>query len=207
MKKLLLSLSVIALSLINSSCDSKSRLADELNGTWTASPQSISDNSAISATLIETYEFNTIPASESGIKNGGTIDIVGMLSASTQIIDSNNNGGPLELTASARSTITGTWQVIDDDEVLINLDPATLSIEVDPDAVVPGSASLADDHWAKITELKPTIINMLASGLRQSLSNRYASLRTLDDVKIQEPMLKFEIGDMDYVFTRQGGSK
>lgn len=43
--------------------------------------------------------------------------------------------------------------------------------------------------------------------MKRALAMRYASIRHLDDVKVKGPLLKFEIGKMDCVFTRQGAQQ
>lgn len=140
-------------------------------------------------------------------RNGGTINIVGMLSATTQLVGDQSFAEPVSLTASARSSISGTWVAIDDDEVAVQLDLSTLSVDIDPDAIVANNNLLSEENSAKITEMKPAISATMAAGMRQALSTRYSSIRQLDDVKIKEPLLKFEIGHTDYVFTRQGKMK
>ena len=40
-----------------------------------------------------------------------------------------------------------------------------------------------------------------------ALANRYSAVRRLDDVKIKGPLMKFEIGHTDYVFTRQNAAR
>ncbi len=207
MKRIICALAILAAALSLDSCETKAHLANEIEGTWAGTPQSITDNSALTATLLETFQFVKIPAEDGGESTGGTVNIVGMLSSSIQLVGDNDFEQPLTFTSSARSSIVGSWQAIDDEEIVVTLNPNTLTVVVDPDAVVPGSALLSESSQAKIEQMKPDIINMIASGLKQSLSNRYSSVKLLDDVEIDGPVLKFEIGKANYVFNRQGGSK
>lgn len=206
MKGLFISLGIVtAMSLV--SCDETARLAKELPGTWAGTPENITDNSALTASVIESFEIVSDPSAVPEGKNGGLINVVGMLSATTQLVGDQSFSEPVGLTASARSSISGTWVVIDDDEVALQLDPATLKIEIDPDAIVTNNNLLNSEGTAKIASMKPTIAESMAAGMRQALSTRYSSFRHLDDVKVKEPLLKFEIGKTDYVFTRQGKLK
>lgn len=205
MKKHLIALSIVTVALGLSSCSSRSSLAREIEGVWSGTPESIFDNSALSATLIETYQFDNLPAEESGTVTGGSVNIVGMLTATVQLVVDEFEQ-PLSFTSSARSSIIGTWDAIEDDEIALNLNLTTLNIVVDPDAVIPGSALMNDNGIAKIEQMKPEIINMIASGLKQSLSKRYSSMKKLDDIEIDGSTLKFESGKIDYTFSRQGVS-
>lgn len=207
MKRIALSFLSVATLLSFTACDSSSKLAEQLEGTWSGSPQNITDNSALSASILETYEFNKLPDVDNNGKPGGVITIVGMISATTQMVEENAGENPFEFSASARSTISGTWISVDDDEVILRLDPATLEVNVDPDAVIPGSALLPDHQKARIEELKPGVMQMISSSLKNVLLQRYASLNKLDDVKVKDSMLKFEIGDTDHVFILQGAPK
>ena len=124
---------IVALGL--SSCDENARLAKELHGTWAGTPENVTDNTAITATLIETYSFTDAAQTMSKGAYGGDISITGMISCSTQILADSTIIEPVTLTASAVSTINGTWTVIDDDEIAVSLNPQTLVVTMDPEAV------------------------------------------------------------------------
>lgn len=51
--------------------------------------------------------------------------------------------------------------------------------------------------------LNPEVRARIAEGIKQALSVRYASLRHMDDVKIKGALLKYEVGEEDFVLTRQ----
>jgi hypothetical protein len=196
---------IVALGL--SSCDENARLAKELHGTWAGTPENVTDNTAITATLIETYSFTDAAQTMSKGAYGGDISITGMISCSTQILADSTIIEPVTLTASAVSTINGTWTVIDDDEIAVSLNPQTLVVTMDPEAVSVANNVVTNNDNPSIEKLRPGITATLRDGIKHTLSMRYASIRQLDDIKIKGPLLKFEIGKNDYVFTRQGESK
>ena len=196
---------IVALGL--SSCDENARLAKELHGTWAGTPENVTDNTAITATLIETYSFTDAAQTMSKGAYGGDISITGMISCSTQILADSTIIEPVTLTASAVSTINGTWTVIDDDEIAVSLNPQTLVVTMDPEAVSVANNVVTNNDNPSIEKLRPGITATLRDGIKHTLSMRYASIRQLDDIKIKGPLLKFEIGMNDYVFTRQGESK
>lgn len=189
-----------ALSLV--SCDGSSRLAKDIQGSWSGTPENFIDNSAVTTTILETYDFSS---AESGAKSGN-LTIAGMITISTQVLADAGFEQPLTLTASARSTVSGTWTVIDDDEITVALDPATLNVEVDPEQVV-AEGNLLGTQTPDIKEMRQGVAQTIADNMKRALGVRYASVRHLDDVKVKGTLLKFEIGNMDCVFTRQGAAQ
>ena len=196
-----------AIALTLASCDENARLAKEIHGTWAGTPENVTDNSAITATLIETYSFTDAAGTLSKGAYGGDISITGMISCSTQILGDSTLVEPMTLTASAVSTINGTWTVIDDDEIALVLNPETLVVNMDPEAVTVANNVVTNNDNPSIEKLKSGMVTTLRHGIKHTLSMRYASIRQLDDIKIKGPLMKFEIGKNDYVFTKQDESK
>lgn len=204
MKGFITSLCVFAaLGLV--SCDENARLAKELPGSWAGTPENISDNTAVTATILETLDITADDSAVAKGSHGGIITIAGMLSATTQFVG--DQVEPVSLTASAKSQVSGTWTVIDDDEVAVILDISTLTVNVDPDAVTINNSILAGTQVPQIDSMKPAVASTIAESMKRALTTRYTTLRRLDDVKVKGPLMKFEIGKTDYVFTRQGNPK
>lgn len=197
----------LAVTLSLSSCNENARLAKELHGTWAGTPENVTDNTAITATLMETYTFTDAADTLAKGAYGGDITVTGLISCSTQILGDSTLAEPMTLNASAVSNISGTWTVIDDDEVSIMLNPESLVVNMDPDAVKVANNVVTNNDTPVIDSLKTGISNTLLEGIRHTLTMRYASVRQLDDIKIKGPLMKFEIGKTDYVFTRQGSTE
>lgn len=165
-------------------------------------PENISDNTAVTATILETLDITADDSAVAKGSHGGVITISGMLSATTQFVG--DDVEPLSLTASAKSLISGTWTAIDDDEVAVILDLSTLTVNVDPDAVSINNSILNGKAAPQLETMKPAVAATVAESMKRALSTRYTTIRRLDDVKVKGPLMKFEIGKTDYVFTRQG---
>ena len=158
----------------------------------------------MTATILETFDFvsdGTVIAKGS---HGGSVVIAGMITASTQVVADAGLVEPLSLTATAKSTISGTWTVIDDDEIALSLNLQSLAVDVDPSTLVVEGNVLTGNDTPKIDSIRPSVAATIGASMKRALENRYASFRHLDDVKVKGPLLKFEIGKMDCVFTRQG---
>lgn len=187
-------------SLLVACSNSEARFAKEIPGVWQGTPEAISDNSAISASIIDTYEFS--PASMTANETlTGAVTVSGMVNVSTQVVDS-AFVEPIQLSAAAHTTISGTWTVVDDDEIALSMDVASLVVDVDPKAVAANGSPMVMGTPAT-DALNPEVRARIAEGIKQALSVRYASLRHMDDVKIKGALLKYEVGEEDFVLTRQ----
>ena len=187
-------------SLLVACSNSEARFAKEIPGVWQGTPEAISDNSAISTSIIDTYEFS--PASMTANETlTGAVTVSGMVNVSTQVVDS-AFVEPIQLSAAAHTTISGTWTVVDDDEIALSMDVASLVVDVDPKAVAANGSSMVMGNPAT-DALNPEVRARIAEGIKQALSVRYASLRHMDDVKIKGALLKYEVGEEDFVLTRQ----
>lgn len=193
---------LLAVGAIVVSCsNSAARFAKEIPGVWQGTPAAITDNTAITATIIDTYEFG--PAAMTAAQTlSGPVTVTGMVNTTTQIVSDSTMVEPMGLSASAHTTISGTWTVIDDDEISLSFDPQTLVIDVDPDGVIAKDNGIALSSPA-VDSIRPALIKSIEQGLRQALTARYASMRHMDDVKIKGVMFKYESNDEDFVLTKQ----
>lgn len=193
---------LLAISAVVVSCsNSEARFAKEVPGIWQGTPEMFSDNSAVTATIIDTYEFS--PAEMTANETlSGSVTVTGMVNTTTQIVGDSALIEPLSLSASARTTISGTWTVIDDDEISLSFDTQSLMVDVDPNGVVANNAPLSIGTPA-IDSITPKLCKTLEHSIRMALTARYAALRHMDDVKIKGALLKYEINHEDFVLTRQ----
>lgn len=181
------------------SCDESKKLASKLEGSWTGAPERLTDNAFGATTTIDTYTFTP----DAAIKNGGQVLISTMLSVNGGIDQSQGVMQPFSLSAAASASVNGTWQAVDDDEVNLNIDVTTLSVEIDPKAVVLTMNMLNTDTSAATDSIKPQVMEHIKNRITQDLQNKYFALKRIDDVKIKGDVLEFEISSHDYYLTRQ----
>lgn len=199
-KKFTLSIFAAAAAIGLFSCDNGAmRLSRDIEGSWSGAPEKLVQSGSSEATVIETYDF----LGNDSI-NGGNIIINSILSVTGQITGSEAIVQPFSLTASGSATISGTWRAIDDDEISIALDPRTLQVNVDPDAIVLSSNILSGTEAPSVDSIAPGIAAQIRSQMSQALEMRYLTIKHLDDVKIKDNILKYEIADIDYLLQRQG---
>lgn len=186
-----------------SSCQSdEKRLASAITGEWASTPDTMTDSQAVTATLTDNWYFYPDTATQTDSKYpAGPMTVSTLISMNTQIVSEGSMIEPLSLSASAIATVKGTWNAVDDDELSVMLDPATITVSVDPDQIASNGSPLTSDD-VHIDSIRPAIQRNLEASLRGMLEQRYASIRLLDDVKVKGNTLRYEIGDRKYVLTR-----
>lgn len=181
------------------SCDESARLAKAIDGTWSGAPEQLMNEVGTQSTMIETIAFE-----RDSTDKGGSVVISTMVSVNHAMPADSSLMQPVSVTAAAKSYVMGRWMAIDDDEVMLQLDPASMVVEVDPDAVVLSANVLSGETESTTEALKPQIVAAVKAKITGALQTHYFSMRHLDDVKVKDgSTLKFEIGKTDYVFLRQ----
>lgn len=193
----LLTVSAVVVSCSNS----EARFAKEVPGVWQGTPEMFSDSQAGSATIVDTFTFDPVVETPNSTLTGN-VTITGMVNTTTQIVGDSSFIEPLSLSVAAHTTISGTWTVTDDDEISLSLDPGSLSVAVDPDAVLVNGTDLPLGTPA-IDSIRPAACKNIEQSIRAALTARYASMAKLDDVKVKGKLLKYEINEQDFVLTRQ----
>lgn len=188
---------ILAIACAATSCDESKKLAENMQGTWTGAPDKLVDDHASSASYIPVYTFI-----KDNDKNGGTVMVNALISASGTTDGSNAIATPYSLSASGRATLSGTWRATDDDDVALILDTNTLNVTVDPDAVVMSMPNSGENNQPAIDSLKPQIINVLQLQMSQAIRNKLMTINKIDDIKIKHDMMTCEINHTDYTFQR-----
>lgn len=203
MKRILLGMAALA-TLASSSCNEADRLASQVEGSWSSTPQVLVNDAGSQSNMVENITF--IRDSTSA---GGQVIFTGLISTSGALSGSNAVVEPFEVAASAKSTVTGKWTAIDDDEIILILDLPNLKVDVDPSALVISSNILTGATESNPESLKPQMAAMVKAALQRTLAARYATMSKLDDVDIKNngTVMKFEVGKTDYVYTLQNPVK
>lgn len=187
--------------LLVAACDSASRLATEIAGTWSGAPVTIElpMTSATTASSIDTYTFTHDPDGR-----GGNLTVTSMLSLSAPAGPVNATTGPVSISAAATASIQGRWEAIDDDDISVTLQPKTLQVSVDPSAVVVSTSPLSAGPSASVDSITPALVATITETLRRDLPNRYLAIKQLHDVEIKGSLLNWEINDREETLSRQG---
>lgn len=197
---LALSLSVIVAGVAFFQCDSKSKLADRLTGTWSAAPVSLTNDDKGYSSVTETFMFER----DSTLSSGQVI-ITSMISLQKAAPANAAPTAPFMMSAAARSTISGTWVAVDDDDINLQLNPLSLKVEVDPTMVELTMNPVSGESAAQPDSMKSTMLDYVKAVITQELNVHYSAYTKIDDIKFhnRDESLKFEIGRHDYSLMRQ----
>jgi len=185
-------------------CSGASSLSEKITGRWAGVPERLFDTSASSATMMETYSF----AASDSVENGGTVTVSALVSVTGAISGAEGISQPVSLTASGYAAVDGTWRAISGDKVELRLNMSTMTVAVDPDAVIVSSDMLSDSpdsDSARLTSLRPGLSKSIAGQLRKAVGKRYKPVMTLTNVAVDDhgSRLKFKIEKISYKLMRQ----
>lgn len=189
----------VVLGLTMVSCDTAMSLAKDVNGTWAGGVDRILGD-ALNSDVFSTYTFTYDAASA---KAGGDIVINATLAGNyNDNVVVGETPSNVSVTVAGTSSISGTWTAIDDDEIVITLNPSTLKVSLDPAAqTLTSSAVLTAEA---IDTLKPNLLSMIKDRMAYDLRIKYSSPIHMDDVKVKGgKTLEYEVNDIDYTLTSE----
>lgn len=201
-----LKFSIIAVALVSmasvfTSCESKTKLAKQIEGSWTATPERLSDDNVVSATAVRIFDF--LPDTSTPVTNGQLV-----MSSMITITNAATNPGDsimqhYEMTATGVATVTGSWTAIDDDEVMVNVDPSTLNVRVDPEGVEINVNAITGQTVSVPDSLKPAFAESIRAQIRVLVEKQFFGFSKIDDISIKDDFMKMEINHHDYSLRRQ----
>ena len=198
MKKFLIGIAALS-ALIFISCDSKSKLANNLDGSWSGSPERLGDDSNGLMTMVETYNFI-----KDDDKAGGTLIIQAMISVTGTAQPNGEVVQPYAISESAVAFAEGTWMATDDDELNVTIDPQTITVSVDPSAVTFNDDVFTDEQVPMVDSIKPEIAKAVEQQITKEVTERFTNLSHIDDIKVRGNLLKYEIGRKRYTMSKEG---
>ncbi|MBD5317115.1 MAG: hypothetical protein HDS11_05560 [Bacteroides sp.] len=202
MKKILPLLSLLAIGAAFQSCDNASTLSKELDGSWSGAPEPLFDSGASSATIIETWTFAPSDSSDTS----GSLILTALTSVTGSISGAEGISVPVSVTASGYATVTGSWEALSVDRVNVALDPSSMTVKVDPDAVIINADVIGDAAAApNVATLRPQLAESIKTQMEKAVSQRYADINQLTSVSVTDnsSTLKFKVNKTSYSLTRQ----
>ncbi len=113
---------------------------------------------------------------------------------------------PYQISVSGTALMEGKWQYVDgeDDEIAIVYDMNTLKVQIDPEAVKMQANVITDQQAPDLDSMRPALINRYT----HLVENYFKQTPTVvwDDVKVKKPILRYEIGHVDYLLQEVDGS-
>lgn len=198
MKKISFLLSVsIASVLAFTSCNSRAKLAESIQGQWTGNPERVLDTGAASASAVRVLEFTA-----GSTPTEGSVTMSALITVENTMPFNDSIQTPLTISAAGIATITGVYQAKDHDELLISLDATSLTTEVDPDGVQLNYNIVSGESGSSADKLKPAAVVLSRQQITRAAQSILSNISVIDDIHVNGNIMKCEIGHKDIVFSR-----
>lgn len=173
---------------------------DDLPGLWEGTPITLGSVSQMNSTASISMEFSTVPG------DGRTGDVVLRAMINTEQATVPQFDGMVAsyaLDVASTAMINGKYAIVDDDEIVLTLDPSTLRVNVDPDAVRYQANVFTDEQKPMVDSLMPYAAAHLQAVIKPQISSEFLKYAHIDDVKIKDNrIMSCEIEDRDYTFRK-----
>lgn len=193
-------LSVVAAVAFTTACESPTRLASKIEGTWSTSPQRFDKEIVGQGTYTPVFQFT-----RSDRRPEGSVVISAQLSVTMPVnapVDS-LGAAPVSATAAGLATISGIWTADDDDELKIALDPSTLDITMDPDVQFAIADVFTDYDTDSISKVSPQVMRAFAEEARRGMTDVISRINELDDIDFQsDAMFTAKLNGTKLTFAR-----
>lgn len=183
MKRIALPFLVIAVAAIVAACGSKGKLASEIIGSWTSTPEKVNVAGQYEADVIVTYEF--LP--------GGQAIISAMASVDKAMPTDEAVVAPVSLNAAATVSVSGTYEIESGSEVRIAPDMSTLQVNVDPSAVAVEYDKLSTGEQPEVATITPEYAQKLKVELSSAMRDYIPEISTISKIAIDKQSMRAEI--------------
>lgn len=178
--------------------------AKTLEGAWEASPVRLDVPGTSDGTVTVTIDFGTPAQSASA----GNVTLSAVINIDEAVL--NTAPGieqPWQTSISATATITGRYVASeeDDDDILLNLDPYSLVVNVDPAVVNYDQNLLTDQDTEALDSINAAAVSRWRIALSNVMRQEFARYTKIEDIEIHNgDVMTAEIEDHDCTFRRVG---
>lgn len=167
----------------------------KIDGTWQAAPERLAIAGVADAYSTVTLDFAPLQSKNSP----GQVDISAVIEVQ-QASPASSHGvnSTWETSVTATASATGTYAYVDDDELVLTIDPSSLSVNVDPNDVVYTASSSALMEASQIDSLSAAATNRWRLLLTPAVREQMLQYRMIDDIKIHHGnMMSVEINNRE----------
>lgn len=173
----------------------------EVAGSWTGMPdRSLSVAGAVDATSTVSLDFAREPSGKS--KDSGLMTVSAVIDANQPVSGLDGDVSAYEVSVAASASMSGTWTFVDDDDIIVSLDPSTFAINVDPDGVTFGENLASGLQQPQLDSLTTATAVRWKKALGPAVMTEMLKYNKIDDIKIKNGIMTFEVNDRDYTFRR-----
>lgn len=167
------------------SCSRKS----EFLGQWTAeTPQDITRQVPSASAATSQISINFTLNDSLGSRRGGSVMLSSVISATQPVEPGVGIDQAYEVNVAATATQAGTWRYDgdSDDDLIISLNPSSLSVDIDNNGVTFTQNLLTGAEQPMIDSLTNATANQWKVELTQAMRSEFSRFTKLDDVKVDK---------------------
>jgi len=179
------------------SCQNKEGLAEKVGGTWQSLPEHIVNTDSISVNLIKSFEFAPLQDAE------GTLVVSAMMSVEKYMPQSDSIISPLTVNAAGVASVTGKYEAISYDKLVLRPDASTFSIYMDTAAVSYSYNILENNAAPSLETLKPAIAKEFMTYLTPIVKANFLKCDTITRIKLKDTLMHCHDGEADLTLRLQ----
>lgn len=174
-------------------CTGGEGLSDRISGSWQSAPAPIASDASGITTMTDFWTFTP----ESAGADQGELSITSMTSvewpldaAATDTIAPSSDTYAVSM--SAEVAISGTWEVSShdpDDELIVTLDPKSLSVAVDP----AGEALSGNGNPVVMDSIPAPVYNAARAEILKIARGRFFPINKIEDIEFKADKVEFEV--------------
>lgn len=140
-----------------------------------------------------------------GFSQDGNVQATYDVNCVEDLPGNDNIVAPFQATISAAVSQQGRWQYVDgeNDEIIVTFDPQSLQVNISPDRIVYNVNGLTGQETTQTDSISAVLMAKYTEIFRNAFLQYNATMH-MDDVKVDEHSLHFELDDVHYDFS---GSK
>lgn len=166
------------------SCDSSSSLARNIQGTWVAQgPVQLTCANADRCLATNTYTFSRATANDLN----GDLTIYSVVSINYPVNTPADPQSPVvDLDVAATVSASGTWSAVNGSELTVIIDPRSVVVTVDPDAVNHTITTLSGDTSPEMQQLTEQFVQTATTQLRQAWEETFVNTRHITHISFSD---------------------
>lgn len=198
--KVLFASAAIAAMTLFASCGN----TENISGQWQGNPTRLELQVPGIANAMTTTTLNFSPGSDT---RTGHISISSVIELEQALQGSPENSfsEPYAVSISATAGAEGTYvfEQGDDDDVLVSLFPASITVNVDPDGVTFDRKILTGTMQAHVDSLTNAVVAQMKGIITNAVREEYSKYSRIEDIKVHHgDMMSCEINDRDQTFRK-----
>lgn len=187
-----------------------SRLAN-IEGTWNGAPVryeqptapgAVGSDGAVATNVSTQIATNMTFVPDAQKSGAGTVEFMSNVDVINTVPFEGKLVDPFEINIGATAVCTGTYHFEDQDDIVIAIDPASIKVDIDPQAVNYSENIATGQDAAQIDSLRPALVRQYTRQLLPLMKDYYSKITRIDDIKVKDGIMSCEINDRDLTFRR-----